>query len=109
MLPKVDFYLFPDFSLHREKLNHKGITSSDQLCLRLIEDTGVVLLPATAFGFQDDFLAARLAYVDFVPPEKDVKFSVEINAPKVRQGIEAISTLDKASVIEFINPLQNES
>jgi aspartate aminotransferase len=63
--PTGAFYLFPDFSLHRAKLESKGIVTSEQLCDRLLEETGVAILPGNAFGRPETELTARLAYVDF--------------------------------------------
>lgn len=63
--PTGGFYLFPDFSNHTERLARLGIHTSQQLCSRLLEDTGVVLLPGDAFGMPPEHLCARLAYVEF--------------------------------------------
>ena len=63
--PKAGFYLMPDFSFYREKLHARNIFTSTQLCDRLLEDTGVALLPLTDFGMDESFLGARLSYVDF--------------------------------------------
>lgn len=63
--PHGGFYLFPNFDVMREKLAKRGIFSSDQLCKKLLEDTGVAVLPGTDFGRPADELTARLAYVDF--------------------------------------------
>jgi len=63
--PEGGFYLFPDFSPQAEALNQRGITRSDTLCERLLEETGVALLPGTHFGRPPEELVARLAYVDF--------------------------------------------
>ncbi len=62
--PACCFYLFPDFTSHRESLLSRGIYTSAQLCDRLLEETGVALLPGTAFGRPADALQARLAYVE---------------------------------------------
>ena len=59
--PQGGFYLFLDFN----KLQGRGITTSQTLCEKLLADTGVALLPGTAFGMDDHHLSARLAYVDF--------------------------------------------
>ncbi|MGY0219708.1 pyridoxal phosphate-dependent aminotransferase [Endozoicomonadaceae bacterium StTr2] len=59
------FYLFPGFDKYRESLAAKGIKTADQFCVKLMEDTGVALLPGTAFGFPEDRFYTRLAYVDF--------------------------------------------
>jgi aspartate aminotransferase len=59
------FYAFPDFSPLRDRLAARGITNNAQLCTRLLEETGVAILPGTCFGRPADELTARLAYVDF--------------------------------------------
>lgn len=63
--PEGGFYLFPNFSNYREPLLANGIHSSAQLCTRLLEDTGVALLPSYDFGRPGEELTARLSYVDF--------------------------------------------
>lgn len=59
------FYIFPDFSLYREKLEQRGIVTSSQLCDALLYDTGVAILPGSDFGRAPSELTARLAFVDF--------------------------------------------
>lgn len=59
------FYLFPDFSPFAERLNKKGITTSTQLCEKVLSETGVAMLPGVSFGRPDDELTVRLAFVDF--------------------------------------------
>ena len=59
------FYGFPDFSPLRERLVARGIFTSSRLCNRLLEETGVAILPGTCFGRPPEELTARLAYVDF--------------------------------------------
>jgi aspartate aminotransferase len=63
--PQGAFYLFPDFSPGAARLRERGITTSDALCKRLLEDTGVAILPGSDFGRPETELTARLAYVDF--------------------------------------------
>lgn len=63
--PSGGFYLFPDFSPFRQALAARGITDSETLCQRLLEDSGVALLPGAAFGRPSEELTTRLAYVDF--------------------------------------------
>lgn len=63
--PDGAFYLFPDFSDLNDSFKKKGIKTSSELCKKLLEDTGVALLPGSAFGRPDEELTARLAYVDF--------------------------------------------
>ena len=89
--PEGGFYLFPDFSKHREKLHKAGIITSTELCKRLLQETGVALLPGTAFGFAKDYLAARLAYVDFVAPSPSTIFDLERDAANSVEGIRLIN------------------
>src|SRR5690554_5449077 len=63
--PEGAFYLFPDFSAYREALDRHDIKTSAAFCKRLLEATGVAMLPASDFGFVPDQLSARLAFVDF--------------------------------------------
>jgi aspartate aminotransferase len=63
--PQGGFYLFPDFSAHRAKLESRGILTSRQLCERLLNDVGVACLPGTDFGRPATEFTIRLAYVDF--------------------------------------------
>ncbi len=63
--PDGAFYLFPDFSDLNDSFRKKRIKTSSELCKKLLEDTGVALLPGSAFGRPAEELTARLAYVDF--------------------------------------------
>jgi aspartate aminotransferase len=63
--PEGGFYLFPNFSRLRARLRSKGIATSDDLCRRLLEETGVAVLPGSDFGRNPSELVVRLAYVDF--------------------------------------------
>ncbi len=63
--PQGAFYLFPDFGPVARKLRERGIRTSREFCERLLEDTGVALLPGEEFGRPPRELTARLAYVDF--------------------------------------------
>lgn len=64
-MPSGAFYLFIDFSNFSEKLASRGITTSAVLCQTLLEDTGVAILPGSAFMRSEDELTARLAFVNF--------------------------------------------
>ncbi len=88
--PQGGFYLFPDFSAHKDKLYAKGIKTSNKLCEELLKDTGVALLPASAFGFEQDYFAARLAYVDFQEFEYTESFDLKSNCSNIVEGIENI-------------------
>lgn len=63
--PVGGFYLFPDFSSHKELLSERGITNSIQFCSKLLEETGVAILPGASFGRPKEELTARISYVDF--------------------------------------------
>jgi aspartate aminotransferase len=63
--PAGAFYLFPDFRGLRDKLHARGIDDSVTLCARLLEETGVAILPGSDFGRPPHELTARVAYVDF--------------------------------------------
>ncbi len=63
--PQGGFYVFPDFGNFREPLARMGILTSKELCRRLLEDTGVAILPGSDFGQNEKELSARLAFVDF--------------------------------------------
>ncbi len=63
--PAGAFYLFPDFGPHAAALAARGITDSRALCERLLDETGVAMLPGADFGRPADELTARLAYVNF--------------------------------------------
>lgn len=63
--PTGGFYVSPDFSALASTLAKEEITTSPQLCARILQDTGVALLPGDAFGWPQEHLVARLAFVDF--------------------------------------------
>jgi len=63
--PQGAFYLFPDFENFKEKLSSHGITTSEKLSRRLLEETGVALLPGSDFYMPNDFLVVRVASVDY--------------------------------------------
>jgi len=63
--PEGAFYMFPDFSYYTEKLKARGIYTSVEFCDRLLDETGVAILPGSDFGRQPEEFTARLAYVDF--------------------------------------------
>ena len=59
------FYLFLDFADLRGQLAARGIDTGPELCRRLVEETGVAILPGGSFARPRNDLTARLAYVDF--------------------------------------------
>jgi aspartate aminotransferase len=64
-IPQGAFYLFPDFVYYREKLNHRGIHTSKELCNSVLEEAGVAMLPGSDFGRSTQEMTCRMAYVDF--------------------------------------------
>ena len=63
--PQGAFYLFPSFRPYRRQLAEHGIRSSLELSERLLEETGVAMLPGASFGRPPGELTLRMAYVDF--------------------------------------------
>jgi aspartate aminotransferase len=63
--PRGGFYLFPEFHARADSLRRRGIAGGEALCERLLEETGVAILPGSDFGRAPGDLTARLAYVDF--------------------------------------------
>ena len=63
--PRGAFYLFLDAGSFADLLRERGIVTGHEMCERLLEDTGVAILPGSAFGRPEEELTARLAFVDF--------------------------------------------
>lgn len=63
--PEGGFYLFPDASNFAASLARRGIAHSEALVNRILEDTGVALLPGSVFGRPREEFTFRLSYVDF--------------------------------------------
>ena len=57
--------MFPDFSPLKDRLILKKITGSKSFCQKLLENTGVALLPGEVFGRPAEELTVRIAYIDF--------------------------------------------
>lgn len=90
------FYLFLDFSAFRSVLEKNGINNSWQLCEKLLEDTGVAILPGSDFQRCQSEYTVRMAYVDFdgkqalracEKTELNEEF-LSIYCPKIQQGME---------------------
>jgi aspartate aminotransferase len=91
--PQGGFYLMPEF------INNKYKTSSD-MCVAILKETGVALLPGSAFGFKSNKMLARLSFTDFdgnnflqnVSVGKNISNSdVEKYAPNVVAGAKILS------------------
>jgi aspartate aminotransferase len=63
--PDGAFYLFPDFSSFKDKFAEKDIKTGLDLAHKLLDETGVAILPGISFGRPENELTARIAYVDF--------------------------------------------
>jgi aspartate aminotransferase len=63
--PEGGFYLFLDFTPLADRLAKRGIKDSITLCERLIQETGVAVLPGLVFERPAEELTARLSYVNF--------------------------------------------
>ncbi|MCB0495408.1 MAG: aminotransferase class I/II-fold pyridoxal phosphate-dependent enzyme [Cyclobacteriaceae bacterium] len=66
-MPKAEggFYLFPNFKNFKKALSKKGVNTSAEFCETLLVETGVALLPGSAFGRPAEEITCRLSYVDF--------------------------------------------
>ena len=89
------FYLFPDFSNHSSNLLSKGVRTSSQFCEQLLMDTGVALLPGSAFGRPENEFTARLAYVNFDGAKA-------LNLSKKSKSID----LSASELAEVLNPVK---
>ncbi|MEK9657928.1 MAG: aminotransferase class I/II-fold pyridoxal phosphate-dependent enzyme [bacterium] len=63
--PQGGFYVYPDFTSYKALFQKHGIHDSNTLCQRLLQETGVALLPGSAFNQDPTIMTCRLAYVDF--------------------------------------------
>lgn len=101
--PQGGFYVFPNFEQYRVALADRNILTSEELCETLLNETGVALLPASDFGFPEEFLGARLSYVDFdgakalerakeLSSEKTLSqlSMAKVLAPKVIEGVQKL-------------------
>ena len=64
-LPDGAFYLFVDFTPLKEQLAARGLGDGPSLCQRLLQETGVAILPGASFVRSPQELTARIAYVNF--------------------------------------------
>jgi aspartate aminotransferase len=63
--PEGAFYMFPDFSPFAESLAKRNIKDSATLCERLLQETGVAMLPGRVFERPCEELTARISYINF--------------------------------------------
>jgi aspartate aminotransferase len=101
--PVGAFYLFLDFSPLADRLAERGITGGEALCDRLLEETGVAILPGVAFARSRAELTARLSFIDFdgactlaacekIPPDQPLPEDVVAGCCRnVFEGVERIA------------------
>jgi len=101
--PQGGFYLFLDFSPFADSLSKNGITDSTTLCERLIQETGVAMLPGVVFERPENELTSRLSYINFngakalaasetIPPHDRLSEEFILNAcPDTLEGIKKIA------------------
>ena len=63
--PEGGFYLFLDFTPVADRLSKRGVTDSKTLCERILQETGVAMLPGAAFERPYNELTSRLSYINF--------------------------------------------
>jgi len=94
--PEGGFYLLLDFTSYRQSLRDSSLCTDTEICEKILEDTGVALLPGVSFGLPPEALCARLAYVDFDGTQalEDIttqgwsEYLTEKHSHKMCQGIE---------------------
>jgi aspartate/methionine/tyrosine aminotransferase len=85
------FYLYPNFDRWREPLATRGVQTSDDLSVFLLEKYELATLPGSAFGGSPDDLSLRLSssYLDADTDEKSVRLIRSFIAdPEPRRFIE---------------------
>ena len=91
--PQGGFYLMPEF------VNKKFKNSSD-LCKAILNETGVAMLPGSAFGFKPKKMLTRLSFTDFDGAKflNSINYNDNLNealvekfAPNVVEGTKKLS------------------
>ncbi len=83
--PDGAFYVFPDFSDFEVKFHQRGYKNSIDFCNDLLEQTGVAILPGSAFGRPKEEFTARISYVDF-DGTRALAAAEELNSDKEFNG-----------------------
>ena len=95
--PQGAFYLMPEFP-------NKRFKTSTELCERILDETGVAMLPASDFGFGPKKMLTRLCYIDFDGSEflkapinsKLIEDRIiEKYAPNIVEGVKKLSNWAK--------------
>jgi len=86
--PQGGFYLMPEFLIEK-------FSTAEEMCKNILEETGVVLLPGSDFGFSKERMITRLSFTDFNGDEfmQNVKKTKKVDmnsiskfAPKIIEG-----------------------
>ena len=56
--PQGGFYLMPEFLIEK-------FSTSEEMCSKILKETGVALLPGSDFGFSKERMITRLSFTDF--------------------------------------------
>ena len=95
--PQGAFYLMPEFPNRKYK-------TSTELCEKILDETGVAMLPASDFGFSPKKMLTRLCYIDFdgsaflnasVNGKAIDNKIIEKYAPNVVEGVKKLSNWAK--------------
>lgn len=101
-LPDGAFYLFPNFKNYHDKLRMRKIVTSMELTTKILEETGVAILPGSVFGRRDEEYTARLAFVDFdgaralaaaeiIPPEESLPDEfIDTYCSHLKEGVKTL-------------------
>lgn len=92
--PEGAFYLFPDFEPMTQAIRKRGIQTSTELCDTLLEDYHVAVLPSKDFYCPEDWLACRVASVDY-------------DGEKVLRAAQSVSELDDSFIEKHCPHLKN--
>jgi len=79
--PQGGFYLMPEFLIEK-------FSTAEEMCDKILKETGVALLPGSDFGFSKERMIARLSFTDF-------------NGSEFMNNIKKNNTLDLSSILKF--------
>ena len=71
--PDGGFYMLCDFS-NISKIRKYKFKNSQEMCQKILSTTGFAMLPGSDFGFKNNILITRIAFVDFDGTEALSKF-----------------------------------
>lgn len=110
-MPDGAFYIFPNFEPFRGILSERGISTSNELCERILRETGVAMLPGESFGRPPEELTTRIAFVDFdgakaLMAAEQVPLDAELDESFAEQyGGNCITGIEK--IIEWLEGVVN--